>query len=181
MMRTTGAPRFVRPATPCLYMPAGPVWVTRRSHTYPKIAECYIYAEISLYDDLSTVDPREGLRTSKCAQIIVKNPNITNYIRSLKVYVKDSEAVPEQPKAMATHLNNVASMLPTFSRLKKMTLSGLYIHQSRFISRISWHYHTARNVLSGFSAPPPCSMHGRHLYFLCVLPPLVFVKQLQDP
>jgi len=95
---------------------------------FSKFAERYIYAKIALYDNLQTLDRLAGLRTSEFAQIIAKKPNITNYVCRLAIYV-DDEAEPE-----ASHLNNVASMLPMFSRLEEITLSGF-----RTLSPISWH------------------------------------------
>ncbi len=97
-----------------------------QSHpTLSELSECYIYANITLHDDDKYIVNQEGhrLRIRKFAQIITKNPNITNHVRSLKVYVAQN-VYPELPKAMASYLNIVASTLPTFSRLKKITLSG---------------------------------------------------------
>ena len=105
-----------------------------RSHpTLSKLSEHYIYAKVTLHNDNCIVNP-DGLtkEISKFAQIIAKNPNIAKHVRNLKVYVDNID--PKKYKATAAYLNNVASMLPTFSRLKKITLSGF---GSR--SCMSWH------------------------------------------
>jgi len=94
-----------------------------RSHpTLSKLSERYIYAKVTLHNDKWIVIP-DGLteKISKFAKIIAKNPNIAKHVRNLKVYVDDNV---NSNKTTATYLNNVASMLPTFSRLKKITLSG---------------------------------------------------------
>jgi len=95
-----------------------------RSHpTLSKLSERYIYAKVTLHNNNCIVNP-DGLtkEISKFAQIIAKNPNIAKHVRNLKVYVDNID--PKKYKATAAYLNNVASMLPTFSQLKKITLSG---------------------------------------------------------
>lgn len=99
-----------------------------------KFAERYIYAKIRLYDNgRYAFGPKcLTLRTNEFAQVIARNPNITNHVHSLDLHVQTNV----EHKAMTSYLNNVASMLPTFSRLKKITLNGGAVGLA---SHASWH------------------------------------------
>ena len=99
--------------------------ICAQSHpTLSRLSERFIYANVTLHDDLDKFDPlEEDLRTSEFTQVIAKIPSIARHVRSLAVCVTDN-ADPEQGQATSSHLEGVASLLPTFSGLTKLTIKG---------------------------------------------------------
>ena len=111
-----------------------------QSHpTLSKLSERYIYANVTLHDDLDTLDPLklEGLRTSEFTQILAKRPDIANHVRGLSVRVISAwdSGEFEEFEATSSHLNSVASLLPTLSGLTKLAIRGDYQSWLPF----SWH------------------------------------------
>jgi len=110
-----------------------------QSHpTLSKLSERHIYAKITLHDDLDSdkIDPLAGsLRTTEFTQILDKSPDIANHVRSLKIYVNNEEEPKQLEEATVSHLNSVASILPTFLGLTKIAIEGT--PRSRTI--LSWH------------------------------------------
>jgi len=78
-----------------------------------KLAERYMYADITLFDD---PHPKVISRTThQLTQILANKPEVSHYIRSLNIYLKDYGNSP---------LIALSSLLPTFSQLTSVTLIG---------------------------------------------------------
>src|SRR6266568_937386 len=92
-----------------------------QSHpTLSELSERYIYANITLCDDL---DRSKDLRSSEFTRILAKRPDIAKHVRSLTVRVSGS-GLEAQCKARLSHLDSASSLLPTFSGLTKLTIEG---------------------------------------------------------
>lgn len=79
-----------------------------------KLADRYLYADITLFDDPHPKVTRTRT-THQLTQILVKKPEIAHYIRSLTIYLKDYGNSP---------LITVSSLLPMFTQLTSVTING---------------------------------------------------------
>ena len=105
-----------------------------QSHpTLSKLSERYIYADVTLRDDLD--NPHVPcLLTSGFTKVLARRLDIAQHVRSLTVRVCGvGETSFEQKIATDSHLENVARLLPTFSGLTKLKILGLGIN------RFMWH------------------------------------------
>jgi len=86
---------------------------TRADPFLSKLAERYLYADVTLFDD---PHPKIKSRTThQLTQILVQKPEIAHYIRSLTIYLKDYGNSP---------LITVSSLLPMFTQLTSVTING---------------------------------------------------------
>ena len=85
-----------------------------------KLSERYIYADITLCDDLEN----SRVSTSRFTKVLAKRPDIAKYVRGLTVVCVVRETLFEQKVATDSHLQSVARLLPTFSGLTKLEIVG---------------------------------------------------------
>ena len=89
-----------------------------------KLSERYIYADITLRDDLEyTRVP--CLPTSGFTKVLAKRPDVAKHVRSVTVRVRVVDGTFfDQKAATDSHLESVARLLPTFSGLTKLKIEG---------------------------------------------------------
>ena len=103
------------------FLQSDPVTLKKCAQSHPtldKLSERYIYANITLCDDLV---PSKDLRSREFTRILVKRPDIAKHVRSLTVRVSGNSGL-EQDKARLSHLDSAAFLLPALSGLTKLTI-----------------------------------------------------------
>ena len=103
------------------FLQSDPVTLKKCAQSHPtldQLSERYIYANITLCDDL---DPSKDLRSSEFTRILAKRPDIAKHVRSLTVRVSGNLGL-EQDKTRLSHLDSAAFLLPALSGLTKLTI-----------------------------------------------------------
>ena len=89
------------------------------------LSERYIYANVTLCDNLYDLSSPTDLRTSEFTQILARRPDIANHVRSLEVVCVNGDPGSEQHEVTSSHLDDVASLLPMFAELTRFTITGI--------------------------------------------------------
>ena len=122
-----------------------------------KLSSRYIYAHISLHDDLYDTVITTGLRTSELTQTLANTPDIANHVRNLTVFCLTGNSGFKQHEATISHLNGVASTANVCWTDEVRNRGKL--EQQEFCMA-----YNARGVLPSFPTPSSPSGHEGHHY-----------------